>query len=43
LDRLFTTPDLGKTLAIVFISVVGFYFGQAAIKDVVNSIRKPPG
>ena len=39
LDRWFTTDDLGPTLSTVFISVVGFYFGQAAVKEIANMIR----
>jgi hypothetical protein len=39
LDRWFTTDDLGGTLSTVFISVVGFYFGQAAVKEIANMIR----
>jgi hypothetical protein len=46
LDRLFTTDDLGHNLTIVFVSVVGFYFGQAAIKEIISGLgnrsRKPP-
>jgi hypothetical protein len=39
LDRWFTTDDLGGTLSTVFISVVGFYFGQAAVKEIASMIR----
>ena len=39
LDRWFTTDDLGPTLSTVFIAVVGFYFGQAAVKEIANMIR----
>jgi hypothetical protein len=39
LDRWFTTDDLGATLSTVFISVVGFYFGQAAVKEIASMIR----
>jgi len=34
-----TTDDLGPTLSTVFIAVVGFYFGQAAVKEIANMIR----
>jgi hypothetical protein len=39
LDRWFTTDDLGPTLSTVFIAVVGFYFGQAAVKEIATLIR----
>ena len=39
LDRWFTTDSLGPSLSTVFIAVVGFYFGQAAVKEIANMIR----
>jgi hypothetical protein len=40
LDRLFTMDPLGADLAMVFIAVLGFYFGSATIRGVAGLFRK---
>lgn len=40
LDQLFTTDDLGPHLATVFLTVVGFYFGRAAIMEIADKLKR---
>lgn len=40
LDRLMNTDPLGPDLAIVFSTVVAFYFGRAAIREVAGILKR---